>query len=108
PGLREGCGDAGNWGIWIWDQASKQSRHVFEGPADVPQWLANGQLVVMVREPRAEGVPPQALLRFSPDADDATPIAEDVPSMFPQPPRLVQVVGSTVLYPVSTCDDGTA
>jgi hypothetical protein len=28
--------------------------------------------------------------------------------MFPPPPRLVQVVGSTVLYPISTCEDGTA
>jgi hypothetical protein len=108
PGLHEGCGDAGNWGVWIWDQATRQSRHAFEGAADVPQWLANGQLVVMVREPRSDGIPPQALLRFSPGADDPTPIAADVPSMFPPPPRLVQVVGSTVLYPISTCEDGTA
>jgi len=108
PGLREGCGDAGNWGVWIWDQTTDTSRHAFEGAADVPQWLANGELVVMVREPRSEGVPPQALLRFSPAGGDPKPIVEDVPDMFPQPPRLVQVVGSTVLYPVTTCDDGIA
>ena len=42
------------------------SQHAFEGAADVPQWLANGELVVMVREPRSEGILPQALLRFSP------------------------------------------
>jgi Tol biopolymer transport system component len=108
PGLREGCGDAGNWGVWIWDSASKMSKHVFEGAADVPQWLANGQLAVMVREPRSDGVPPQSLLRFGPDGGAPSPIAENVPPMFPQPPRLVQVVGSTLLYPVSTCDTGTA
>lgn len=108
PGLREGCGDAGNWGVWIWDQATGKSRHAFEGPADVPEWLANGDLVVMVREPRSEGVPPQALLRINPADGDPKPIVEDVPDMFPQPPRLVQVVDSTVLYPVTTCNDGIA
>jgi Tol biopolymer transport system component len=108
PGLREGCGDAGNWGVWIWDQATGKSRHAFEGAADVPLWLANGDLMVMVREPRSEGVPPQALLRFSPAGGDPKPIVQDIPDMFPQPPRLVQVVGSTVLYPVTTCEDGIA
>jgi len=61
-----------------------------------------------VREPQSEGIPPQSLLRFSPEAGERSTIATDVPSMFPEPPRLVQIVGSTVMYVVSTCTDGTA
>jgi Tol biopolymer transport system component len=108
PGLREGCGDVGNWGIWTWQPALRASRQLFSGAADVPQWLANGEVVAMVSEPDAEGIPPLSIVRLSPDGGPPRPIVQDIPRMFPQPPRLLQVVGSTVLFPVSTCDEGAA
>lgn len=108
PGLREGCGDVGNWGVWVWQPATRTARQVFRGAADVPQWLAAGDLVAMVSEPHAEGIPPLSIARLSPDGGDPRYVVQDVPRMFPQPPRLLHVVGSTVLFPVSTCDRGEA
>ncbi len=108
PGLREGCGDVGNWGVWTWEPASRTLRHLFHGAADAPQWLATGEVVAMVSEPREEGIPPLSIVRLPPGGEPARPIAHNVPRMFPQPPRLVQVVGSTVLFPISTCDQGEA
>lgn len=108
PGLREGCGDVGNWGVWTWEPATRTVRHLFRGASDAPLWLANGEIVAIVSEPRPDGVPPLSLFRFAPTGGEPRPIAGDIVRMFPQPPRLVQVVGSTVLYPVSTCDTGEA
>ncbi|MCC6175936.1 MAG: PD40 domain-containing protein [Chloroflexi bacterium] len=107
PGLQEPCGDAGNWGIWTWNPVTRAARQLFAGQADAPQWLATGDLVAMVSEPHAETVPPLTLLRFDPSGaanDEPRTLAADIPRMVPQPPRLVQVVGSTVLFSVSTCD----
>jgi hypothetical protein len=67
-----------------------------------------GGIVAMVSAAEAENVPPVSLARFSPEGDATGPIAADVPRMFPQPPRLFQTVGETVLYPISTCDRGEA
>jgi Tol biopolymer transport system component len=108
PGLREGCGDVGNWGVWSWEPATRTIRQLFHGAADAPQWLANGEVMAVVSEPREEGIPPLSIIRLTPAGDPPRPISQDVPRMFPQPPRLVQVVGSTVLFPVSTCDRGEA
>jgi hypothetical protein len=108
PGLREGCGDVGNWGVWVWQPATRTARQVFRGAADAPQWLAAGDLVAMVSEPHAEGIPPLSIARLAPGGDEPRYIVQDVPRMFPQPPRLLQVVGSTVLFPVSTCEQGEA
>jgi hypothetical protein len=108
PGLREGCGDVGNWGVWTWHPASKQVTHIHTGAADAPQWLSSGAVVAMVSPPEAEDVPPVSLVRLSPDGGAGSPIASDVPRMFPQPPRLFQVVDETAIYPISTCDRGEA
>jgi Tol biopolymer transport system component len=108
PGLHEACGDAGNWGVWIWEPATRSARQVFHGASDAPQWLASGQVVAMVSEPHSEGIPPLSIVRVPRDGGPAQPIASDIPRMFPQPPRLVQVVGDTVMFPVSTCDEGAA
>jgi hypothetical protein len=108
PGLREGCGDVGNWGVWIWQPATRTAKQVFRGAADVPHWLAAGDVVAMVSEPHSEDIPPLSITRLPPDGGEPSSIAKDVPRMFPQPPRLLQVVGSTVLFPISTCDQGEA
>jgi dipeptidyl aminopeptidase/acylaminoacyl peptidase len=110
PGLHEGCGDAGNWGVWVWQPARKTTRQVFQGAADVPHWLATGELVAMVSAPETDSdqIPLLSVVRLSPDGGDPQPIAKDVPRMFPEPPQLVQASGSVVLYPVSTCDRGEA
>jgi dipeptidyl aminopeptidase/acylaminoacyl peptidase len=108
PGLREGCGDVGNWGVWTWHPASKQVTQIHRGAADAPQWLSTGAVVAMVSPPEAEDVPPFSLVRLSPDGQSSDPIAQDVPRMFPQPPRLFQVVGESAIYPISTCDRGEA
>src|SRR5215212_2087388 len=108
PGLREGCGDVGNWGVWIWHPASRTTRQLFRGAADVPQWLADGDLTAIVSEPRADDIPPLSIVLLAPQGGEPRQIVKDVPRMFPQPPRLVQVVGNTILYPVSTCDLGEA
>ncbi len=108
PGLREGCGDVGNWGVWTWEPKTQTLRHRFAGAADVPQWLASGEVVAMVSEPHADGIPPLSIMRISPADGPPRTLAFDVPRMFPQPPKLVQVVGETVLFPVSTCDRGQA
>lgn len=108
PGLREGCGDVGNWGVWTWHPASKTVRQLFQGAADAPQWLATGAVVAIVSEPEADGVPPLSIGRFAPDGQASGPIAFDVPRMFPQPSRLLQVVGDTVMFPISTCEQGEA
>lgn len=108
PGLREGCGDAGNWGIWTWERRTGTLRQVFQGAADAPQWLAAGDVVAMISEPESNGVPPLALVRFAPDGSATEPIASDLPRMFPQPPRLFQAAGDSVMFPVSTCDRGEA
>ena len=106
PGLREGCGEVGNWGVWTWHPATRTTRQLFQGAADAPQWLETGAVVAMVSEPDSDGVPPISVGRYAPDGSASGPIAFDVPRTFPQPPRLFQVVGSTVMIPVSTCDDG--
>jgi hypothetical protein len=62
----------------------------------------------MISEPESDGVPPLAIVRLAPDGSASGPVASDVPRMFPQPPRLLQVVGDAVLFPVSTCDRGEA
>lgn len=110
PGLREGCGDAGNWGIWVWQPAKKIAKQLFQGAADVPHWLASGELVAMISAPETHppDVPPLSIVRLSPEGGDPQPIARDVPRMFPEPPQLVQVSGNVVLYPISTCDQGQA
>jgi hypothetical protein len=108
PGLREGCGDVGNWGVWTWQPATKTTRQIFQGAADAPQWLSTGAVVAIVSEPDSDGVPPLSIGRFSPDGTASGPVAFDVPRMFPQPPQLFQVVGSSVMYPVSTCERGEA
>lgn len=108
PGLREGCGDVGNWGVWTWHPGSKTVRQIFRGAADAPQWLATGAVVAIVSEPESDGVPPLSIGRFAPDGAASGPIAIDVPRMFPQPARLFQVVGTTVMFPISTCDQGEA
>ena len=36
PGLQEGCGDVGNWGVWSWYPATRTARHLFHGAADAP------------------------------------------------------------------------
>lgn len=108
PGLREGCGDVGNWGIWTWQPATRKLRQLFQGAADAPVWLATGEVVAIVSEPESEDIPPLSIVRFSPDGGPSRPLAKDIPRMFPQPPRLIQVVGSTVLFPISTCDQGEA
>jgi hypothetical protein len=108
PGLREGCGDVGNWGIWTWHPASKRVTQIHRGAADAPQWLSSGGVVAMVSPPEAENVPPVSLVRLAPDGQASGPIASDVPRMFPQPPRLFQVVGETAIFPISTCDRGEA
>jgi Tol biopolymer transport system component len=108
PGLREGCGDPGNWGIWVWQPGAGKLRQLFQGAADAPLWLANGEVVAMVSEPSSEDIPPLSILRFHPDGRSPEPVARDIPRMFPQPPRLIQAVGNAVLFPVSTCDRGEA
>jgi hypothetical protein len=108
PGLREGCGDVGNWGVWVWQPATRTAKQLFRGAADVPQWLAAGDVVAMVSEPQSEDIPPLSIARLTPEGGEPRSIVKDVPRMFPQPPRLLQVVGSTVLFPVSTCDQGEA
>jgi Tol biopolymer transport system component len=110
PGLHEGCGDAGNWGIWIWQPAQKATRQLFQGAADVPEWLGNGEVVAMVSAPddKPDVVPPLSIVRLSTEGGTPQPIAKGVPRMFPQPPQLVQVAGSTVLFPISNCDRGEA
>jgi Tol biopolymer transport system component len=108
PGLREGCGDVGNWGVWTWQPGSKTVRQLFRGAADAPQWLATGAVVAIVSEPESDGVPPLSIGRFSPDATASGPIAFDVPRMFPQPSRLFQVAGNSVMFPISTCEQGEA
>jgi hypothetical protein len=57
PGLREGCGEPGNWGIWAWDRATKMATHVFTGPSDAPHWLENGTLAAIVGIPKPDTVP---------------------------------------------------
>lgn len=108
PGLHEGCGDVGNWGVWSWEQATRTARHVFRGAADVPHWLTSGEIVAMVSEPREEGLPPLSLLRFAPTRDESHAIARDIPRMSPLPPRLVQVADGSVLFPISTCERAEA
>jgi len=108
PGFREGCGDASNWGIWIWDASMGKSRRVFEGVSDAPYWLANGDLVAMVGDPdSADGS--TMVVKITPGTTgDPTTIARDIPDMFPPPAHRMQVVGNSVLYPVSDCDVGEA
>jgi len=108
PGFREGCGDAGNWGVWTWHPASKTVRQLAQGPADAPQWLATGAVVAMMSEAKSDGVPPLSIVRLAPDGGDSGPVASDIPRMFPQPSRLFQVVGSSVMFPISTCEQGEA
>jgi dipeptidyl aminopeptidase/acylaminoacyl peptidase len=108
PGLREGCGDVGNWGVWTWHPATRTTRQLFQGAADAPQWLSTGAVVAMVSEPESDGVPPLSIGHFSPDGATSGSVAADVPRMFPQPPRLFQVVGDSVMYPISTCEQGEA
>ena len=108
PGLREGCGDVGNWGVWTWHPASKTVRQLAQGPADAPQWLATGAVVAMMSEAKSDGVPPLSIVRLAPDGGDSGPVASDIPRMFPQPSRLFQVVGSSVMFPISTCEQGEA
>ena len=110
PGLREGCGDAGNWGIWVWQPAKKSTTQLYQGPADVPHWLANGELVAMISAPETNppAIPPLSIVRLPRDGGDPQPIARDVPRMLPEPPQLVQVSGNVVLYPISTCEQGEA
>ena len=108
PGLHEGCGDVGNWGVWTWQPATRKLRQLFQGAADAPVWLASGEVVALVSEPESESIPPLSLVRLAPDGGPLRPLAKDIPRMFPQPPRLIQVVGNAVLFPVSTCDRGEA
>jgi Tol biopolymer transport system component len=110
PGLREGCGDAGNWGIWIWRPAKQATTQLFQGAADVPHWLASGELVAMMSAPETNQseAPALSIVRLSPDGGDPRPIARNLPRMFPEPPQLVQVSGNVVLYPISTCEQGQA
>ena len=108
PGFREGCGDAGNWGVWTWHPSSKTVRQLFRGPADAPQWLATGAVVAMTSESESDGVPPLSIGRLSPDGAASGPVAFDIPRMFPQPSRLFQVVGNSVMFPISTCEQGEA
>lgn len=108
PGLREGCGEVGNWGIWTWDSTTKMASHLFTGASDAPQWLANGTLVAMVSMPRAEAVPRLTILRYESVGSEPRPVAEDIPRMFPQPMRLIQTAGSTLMYVIGTCDDSAA
>jgi hypothetical protein len=83
-------------------------RQIFQGAADAPQWLATGAVVAIVSEPESDGVPPLSIGRFAPDGSASGPVASDVPRMFPQPPRLFQVAGNTVMFPISTCEQGEA
>jgi Tol biopolymer transport system component len=108
PGLREGCGDAGNWGVWTWHPSSNTVRQLFQGPADAPQWLGTGAVVAMLSAPESDGVPPLSIGRLSPDGAASGPVAFDIPRMFPQPSRLFQVVGNSVMFPISTCERGEA
>jgi dipeptidyl aminopeptidase/acylaminoacyl peptidase len=108
PGLREGCGDVGNWGLWTWEPATKTTRHLFTGASEQPRWLANGNLVAMVSMPRPERLPQLTLLRYEAVGSEPRPIADDIPRMFPQPARMVQTVGSTLMYAVSGCDEAAA
>lgn len=108
PGFRGGCGDPGRWGVWTWEPATDALRRRFPGAADVPQWLASGEVVAMVSEPNSDGIPPLSIVRIPPDDGPPRTLAFDVPRMLPQPPRLVQVAGDTVMYPVSTCEYGEA
>lgn len=108
PGFREGCGEVGSWGVWTWEPATGTLRQRFSGAADVPQWLASGEVVAMVSEPHGDGIPPLSIVRIAPSDGPPRTLAFDVPRMFPQPPRLVQVVGDTVMFPVSTCESGEA
>lgn len=108
PGLREGCGEVGNWGVWTWHPESRTVRQVFQGAADTPQWLGTGAVVAILSEPESEGVPPLSIGRFAADGTASGPVAPDVPRTFPQPARLFQVVGDTVMFPVSTCEQGEA
>ncbi len=106
PGLREGCGEVGNWGVWTWHPSSKTVRQLFQGPADAPQWLATGAVVAMTSESESDEIPPLSIGRLSPDGTASGPVAFDIPRMFPQPSRLFQVVGSSVMFPISTCERG--
>lgn len=108
PGLHEGCGDVGNWGVWTWRPATRTTRQLFRGAADAPQWLANGDVVAVVSEPQAENIPPLSIIRMAPDGGAPTVIVRNVPRMFPQPPRLLQLVGDNLLFPISTCEQGEA
>jgi Tol biopolymer transport system component len=108
PGLREGCGDVGNWGVWSWHTASRTARQLFHGAADAPQWLANGDVVAVVSEPQSEAIPPLSIVRMAPDGGPPSTIVRNVPRMFPQPPRMLQIVGDNVLFPISTCEQGEA
>jgi dipeptidyl aminopeptidase/acylaminoacyl peptidase len=108
PGLREGCGDVGNWGVWSWHPASRTIRHLFHGAADAPQWLGSSEIVAVVSEPQSETIPPLSILRMTPDGGQTNVIVRNVPRMFPQPPRMVQIVGDNLLFPISTCDHGEA
>jgi Tol biopolymer transport system component len=108
PGFHEGCGDVGNWGVWVWDKSTQTSKHLFRGGSDGPRWLENGNLVAMVSMPRSEGVPPLTLLRYESVGSEPSTLADSIPRMFPQPARMVQVAGNTVMYVVSTCDTAEA
>jgi hypothetical protein len=108
PGLHEGCGEVGNWGVWTWHPASRTTRQLFRGAADAPQWLANGDLVAVVSEPQSEAIPPLSIVRMAPGGGSPSIIVRNVPRMFPQPPRLLQIVGDNLLFPISTCEQGEA
>lgn len=108
PGLQEGCGDVGNWGVWSWHPASRTSRQLFHGAADAPQWLGNGDVVAFVSEPQSETIPPLSIVRMAPDGGAPSIIVRNVPRMSPQPPRLLQIVGDNLLFPISTCEQGEA
>ncbi|MCC7367540.1 MAG: PD40 domain-containing protein [Chloroflexi bacterium] len=108
PGLHEGCGDVGNWGVWSWHPATRTLRQVFHGAADAPQWLGNGDIVAVVSEPQSESIPPLSIVRLSPESGAPSAIVRNVPRMFPQPPRLLQIVGDNLLFPISTCEQGEA
>ncbi|MGE3912689.1 MAG: hypothetical protein AB7K36_25245 [Chloroflexota bacterium] len=108
PGLREACGDVGNWGVWTWEPESGTTRHLFHGAADTPQWLNNGDIVAVVSEPQGETIPPLSIVQLPPAGGQPAIIVRNVPRMFPQPPRLAQVVGDNLLFPISTCEQGEA
>jgi Tol biopolymer transport system component len=108
PGLREACGDAGNWGVWTWDRATQMTTHLFTGAADAPHWLQNGSLAAIVSIPRPDTVRALTLLAYESPGSEPRTVADNIPRMFPQPPRMLQTVGNTLMYAISTCDEAGA